>query len=78
MDRTARGTARVRTAQHGTSMSQQSTRHGTAHTWAVPDLDFRHACFKSTARLEMDQSTTHEKARNKHVSFFNESKLKIL
>ena len=66
------------TARHKHVSVERKTRYGTTRMWAVPDLDFRHVGLKSTARLEMSQSTVREKARNKHVSFFNESKFKIL
>ena len=65
----ARGMARacVRTAQHGTARARLGRAWGTARTWAVLGLDFRHVGLKSTARLEMGQSMAREKARNKHV-----------
>ena len=77
-DGTRHGTCPYSTARHEHISIKHAARHDTARTWAVPDLDFRHVGFKSTARLEMGQSTAREKVRNKHVPFFNESKLKIL
>lgn len=57
---------------HGTGMAGvRTTRHDITRTWAGLSWaeNFRHVGLKSIAR---------KKARNKHVSLFNESKLKIL
>ena len=54
---------------YSTAGHEYVTRHGAASTWARLGLDFGNVSLKSTAS---------EKARNKHVSFFNGSKLKNL
>lgn len=64
------GMTYVRIAQYSTSMFRYDMRHYMAHTRVGlgQAKNFRHMSLKSTIRLEMYQSTVHEKTSDKHAS----------